>query len=139
VSQAVYPEHGPNMMWNLKYDWMNNGVMTGMSGYGMMGGAYGNGMMGGFDASYAQALVSTGVTADMSLTPEEAVEIANEYLAENQPGYQVAGEADRFYGYYTLHVLRDGDVIGMLSVNGFNGRVFPHTWHGEFIEMSADH
>ena len=25
------------------------------------------------------------------------------------------------------------------SVNGFSGEVFPHTWHGEFIEMSEEH
>jgi hypothetical protein len=39
VTLEVYPEHGPNMMWNLKY-----GMMSGFGpGQGMMGG-----MMGGF-------------------------------------------------------------------------------------------
>jgi hypothetical protein len=49
------------------------------------------------------------------------------------PGTTVADEADAFYGYYTLHVLRDGKTIGMLSVNGFTGTVWYHTWHGNFV------
>ena len=49
--------------------------------------------------------------------------------------------ADAFYGYYTIHTLENGEVVGMLSVNGFTGQVFPHTWHGELVEMGdeADH
>ena len=27
-----------------------------------------------------------------------------------------------------------GSVAGMLSVNGYSGQVFLHTWHGTFIE-----
>lgn len=40
----------------------------------------------------------------------------------------------QFYGYYTLDFEKDGETIGILSVNGFNGQVFLHTWHGLFIE-----
>ena len=41
VTLTVYPEHGPNMMWNLKY-----GMMSGYGGYGMMGsGMMDSGMM----------------------------------------------------------------------------------------------
>jgi hypothetical protein len=75
-------------------------------------------------------------TAKMPVTPEQAVSAAQRYLDETLPGTQVDEHADPFYGYYTLHILRDGQVIGMLSVNGFNASVFPHTWHGKFIEMS---
>jgi len=32
-------------------------------------------------------------------------------------------EPDAFYGYYTLHVLRAGEIAGMLSVNGYTGQV----------------
>ena len=46
--------------------------------------------------------------------------------------------ADPFYGYYTLHVNRDGQTVGMLSVNGYTGQVFPHTWHGKLLEMSGE-
>jgi len=44
-------------------------------------------------------------------------------------------EADRFYGYYTLHVLNDRQIYGMLSVNGYTGQVWYHSWHGPFLGM----
>lgn len=28
-----------------------------------------------------------------------------------------------------------GTLVGILSVNGFTGQVFVHTWHGDLIEM----
>jgi hypothetical protein len=27
----------------------------------------------------------------------------------------------------------------MLSVNGYSGQVFLHTWHGDLVEMSEGH
>jgi len=97
----VYPEMGPNMMWNTKY--------------GMMGSRY-------------------AVTAEMPVTPEQAKTLAQQFLDANLPGVTI-GEADTFYGYYTLHTLRDGQIEGMLSVNGYEGGVWYHNWHGPFIGM----
>ena len=125
ATKAVYPEHGPNMMWNLKYSPMGQ--------YGM--GRMGPGMMGG---NFRQPQDLSQVSPEMPVTPEQAVAAAQGYLDETLPGTQVDEHADPFYGYYTLHVMRDGNVIGMLSVNGFNASVFPHTWHGQFIEMSEE-
>jgi len=129
TTKAVYPEMGPNMMWNLKY-----GMMSGYGGYGsgeMMGG-YGNNMMGRFGATEA--------SAEMTVTPDQAVEAAQTYLDAyfSQANLKVEQHADPFYGYYTLHVSRDGQTVGMLSVNGFSGQVFPHTWHGKLLEMSEE-
>jgi len=125
LSMAVLPEPGPNMMWNLKYGHM--------AGYGGMMGP-GQGMMGpGFNQGDLP-----DVSADMPVSAEQAVELAQDFLDANQSGL-TAGEAEAFYGYYTLHTLRDGDVVGMLSVNGYSGDVFPHTWHGELITMSEVH
>jgi len=124
VTLAVYPEHGPNMMWNLKYSPMAGGA----GGYGMMG----PGMMGGRIAP------SEDVSAEMPVSADEAVEAAQRYLDEALPGAEVDEHAEPFYGYYTLHVTQGGEVIGMLSVNGYSGQVFPHTWHGDFIEMSGE-
>ena len=31
--------------------------------------------------------------------------------------------------------MKDGQVFGMLSVNGYSGEVWYHNWHGAFIEM----
>ena len=120
VSKTAYPEHGPNMMWNLKY---------GMhSGYGMMGGG---GMMG----NYRQP---QSVDAEMPVSAEEAATYAQDYLDKYQPGVTVSDEVTPFYGYYTIDLEKDGQIVGMLSVNGYDGQVFYHSWHGAFMEMSEE-
>ena len=93
--------------------------MTWNSRYGMMGSNY-------------------AVTAEMPITPEQAKTLARQFLEANMPGVTV-GEADIFYGYYTLHTLRDGQIEGMLSVNGYRGGVWYHDWHGPFIGMEEFH
>lgn len=70
----------------------------------------------------------------MPISPEETWEIAQKFLDANVSGFTVAG-ADTFYGYYTLHTLKDGQIEGMLSVNGYDGTVWYHNWHGPFIGM----
>jgi hypothetical protein len=126
ASQSVFPEYGPNMMWNLKYSHMSgNGMMGGWGG--MMGG---RGMMGGYNNNPGS------VSADMPITPEKALQAAQEYLDQQLPGYKTAADADPFYGYYTIDILKDGKPAGMLSVNGFSGQVFLHTWHDTYIETS---
>jgi hypothetical protein len=114
VSKQVYPEQGPNMMWNLKYSSMS----------GMMMGS-------GRNSNNSDRTIE-----DMTVTSEEAVVAAQVYLDEYKQGNQADEHTDLFYGYYTLHVLNGGDVVGMLSVNGYSGQVFYHNWHGELIEMS---
>jgi hypothetical protein len=120
-TKAVYPEMGPNMMWNLKY-----GMRSGFGRYGMMGMMRGN-------------LSPTDISAEKPITPEKAVETAQTYLDTyfKAANLTVAPEADPFYGYYTLHVNKDGQTAGMLSVNGYTGQVLPHTWHGKLLEMSG--
>ena len=117
-SQSVYPEYGPNMMWNLKY-----GHMRGFGG--MMGRNHG----------FASA-TPAAVSSQMTVTPEQALKAAQQYLDQNFAGSKAASEPDAFYGYYTIDIMKDGKPTGMLSVNGFNQQVFLHTWHGNFIEMS---
>lgn len=125
TTKAVYPEMGPNMMWNLKY-----GMMSGSGGYGMMGG-----MMGGYGFNNVDP---ANLSAEMPVSPEEAIEAAQTYLDAVFSAANLTADdhADPFYGYYTLHVNRDGETVSMLSVNGYTGQVFPHTWHGELLEMS---
>lgn len=113
---AVMPEPGPNMMWNTKYGHM--------AGWG--------GMMGGWQGSQGGG--------EMTVTSEQALAYAQKWLDSNLPGTTAADEADAFYGYYTIHTLEDGEVTGMLSVNGYSGAVWYHSWHGEFQGMEAfDH
>jgi hypothetical protein len=104
---AVYPEPGPNMMWNIRY--------------GHMGG-----MMGDWGGRQNEVMVTT---------PDRAREIAQGWLDKLRLGTSAAEQADTFYGYYTIHVMKDGQVYGMLSVNGYSGDVWYHTWHGDFIGM----
>lgn len=108
----VYPEMGPNLMWNTKY-----GQMA-----GMMGNYYGR----------------SSPAAVMPVTQEQARELAQQFLDVNIPGITV-GHADTFYGYYTLHTLKEAQIEGMLSVNGYTGAVWYHSWHGPFIGMEEFH
>ncbi len=121
ASQVAYPEYGPNMMWNLKYGGLGHGSMMGGRG----------GMMGGWNN---QSTTPATVSADMPVTLDQAIKNAQTYLDQNQPGVIAATDPVQFYGYYTLDFSKDGKVVGMLSVNGFNGQIFLHTWHGTFIE-----
>ena len=100
----IFPEYGPNMMWNLKY------------GHG--------GMMGGW---------RTTPSTQMPISGSEAKSMAQDYLNRAYPGTQ-AEEVHQFYGYYTIHLTKDDSVFGMLSVNGYDGLVWYHSWHGAYIQ-----
>ena len=116
---AVYPEYGPNMMWNLKYGGLDHANRMGGRMGGMLGTYY----------NATQAPVSGTLTIDAA----QALQDAQKFLDTNLPGTQTASDADPFYGYYTIDYLRGGKIAGMLSVNGYTGQVFLHTWHGTFI------
>jgi hypothetical protein len=119
----VYPEMGPNMMWNTKY-----GMMSGYGGRGMMGGRSG-GMMGrGNRANQVNPSNAPSVTVQQARTT------AQQWLDQNQPGSSTE-TPDTFYGYYTVHTLANGQPSGMLSVNAYTGQVWYHTWHGDFIQL----
>lgn len=109
----IHPEQGPNMMWNTKY--------------GHMGGMMGDGW--GMHRTYGRV-----PTAEMPVIEKDAEKKAQAYLASYLPGSSVE-DAETFYGYYTIHVLKDSKIYGMLSVNGYTGQVWYHTWHGAFIQM----
>jgi len=132
TTKVAYPEHGPNMMWNLKYGGINHGGMTLAPGASAGVGGRG-GMMGGYGQNFTNATPSN-VTTDMSVTQDQAIKNAQTYLDQYLPGDTAATDPVKFYGYYTLDFSKDGKVVGMLSVNGYNGEVFLHTWHGTFVE-----
>ena len=105
----IFPEYGPNMMWNTKY-----GMHSRMR--------------------------SSGSGLNMPVDEEEAIDIADKYLSRSGIDEYVADEAEKFYGYYTVHTVdEDGNIAGMLSVNGFSGDVWYHSWHGVFIDMKEYH
>ena len=102
---VVRPEMGPNMMWNTKYT---------------------------FGAGYCNWLRGTTTTTP-TVTAEQAKTNVQQYLNSNLQGATV-GDETTFYGYYTVEVLSNGATYGMLSVNGFTGQIWVHTWHGTFIQ-----
>jgi hypothetical protein len=120
VSQVAYPEYGPNMMWNLKYGGINHGATMGAGG----------GMMGSWNK---QSMIPANMSPEMPVTKDQAIQYAQAFLDKNQPGTVAANDPMQFYGYYTLDFSKDSKVAGMLSVNGYNGQIFLHTWHGTFI------
>jgi hypothetical protein len=72
------------------------------------------------------------------ITEEEALEIAQEFLDATYPGAE-ADDPHPFYGYYTIHTTRNGEIFGMLSVNSFTGQVWYHNWHGDYIQSIETH
>jgi hypothetical protein len=94
----------------------------------MSGNGYGN-MMSGWSNT-----TPSDVSGEMTVTSERAIEYAQKYLDANFSGATAATDPMRFYGYYTLDFEKDGKVAGMLSVNGYSGQVFLHTWHSTFIK-----
>lgn len=104
---TVSPEMGPNMMWNTKYGMMSSGMMGWITG--------------------------STTAAPMTVTLDQAKANAQAFLNANYAGTTV-GDVDTFYGYYHIDVLQTGNTYGMLSVNGYTGQVWYHTWHGAFIQ-----
>lgn len=102
---VIMPEPAPNMMWNTKY---------GTMGQGMMGTRYQG-------------------TAIMTATKDKALQLGQTYLDANLNGAKVE-DATQFYGYFTIDYTVNGKIAGMLSVNGYTGQVWYHSWHGSFIQ-----
>ena len=73
----------------------------------------------------------------MTITPDQAVKAAQDYLDTVLVGSKVETTPLAFYGFYTLDILRDGKVTGMLSVNGYTGQVWLHRWHGDFVAQTS--
>ena len=94
----VYPEYGPNMMWNNKYSHMGNRALT-----------------------------------ENKNTLEQARSYAQKVIDVQIPSAEVETNGLNFYGYYTFDFKFNNLIAGMLSVNGLNGQVWLHTWHGQFI------
>jgi hypothetical protein len=129
----VYQGPGPNMMWNTKYGMMSRGGYGHMMrpGRGMMG-PKGGGMMGGSSASASAGNARSNTTDKMDVSLDRARKIADAYLSRVSPGTK-AEQSERFYGYYTIDTEKGGKTVGMLSVDGYSGEVWYHSWHGPFI------
>lgn len=120
----VTPMQGATMMWNTKYGVNSTGMMgymyTTSSSGGMMGG---NGMMNWLRGT---------PTTHMAISMEQAKTFAQQYLDANQTGTTI-GQVTTYYGYYTMQVMRNDNIVGMMSVYGNNGQVMYYSQMGTYM------
>lgn len=108
----IYPEYGPNMMWNEKY---------GMHG----GGIYQGSAYRGIDSK--------------NIGRDQALKASDDYVKKTEgKDYSVPDEGHEFYGYYTFHVNKGDEPVGMLSVNYSTGDIWYHTWHGQLEKVISN-
>jgi hypothetical protein len=135
MHKIAHPEPGPDTFWNLKYGGVLQSGMHGMPG---MMGHFGPGPNANAtpdaSATAAPAATPANVSAEMPISQEQALTAAQAYLDTAAPGATAATDALKFYGYYTVKFSKDGKLVGMLSVNGYNGQVLGRPWHGTLIE-----
>jgi hypothetical protein len=86
-----------------------------------------------WNLKYGMPMHRRSDAADNTLSQEEARQAAQEYLDRELPETALSDEGYAFYGYYTFAYTVDGKTAGILSVNGLDGSVWPHTWHGAFL------
>lgn len=77
--------------------------------------------------------MGSGASTENTVSLDQAREYAQKALDRQIPGAIVEEDGFSFYGYYTFDYKLNGQIAGMLSVNGFDGQPWFHTWHGSFI------
>ena len=102
---GIYPEYGPNMMWNQKY-----------------------GMHSKFGLYQNDNNMNIGEEKVIEIANSYLAKTSNNEFAGDE-----VEKFYGYYTIDTVN--KDGKVVGMLSVNGFTGQVWYHNWHGTFIEM----
>lgn len=128
INKTAHPAMGPASEWNLKYGGVlhENMPQRGPKGQGVQATPTPNP-----DATAAPAATPADVSADMPLSEADALKAAQTFLDEHAKaeGATLGTTALKFYGYYSIDILKDSAVIGKLSVNGYNGLVAGHVLH----------
>jgi len=114
------------------------GGMMSMMMYGYIRPEQGPNMMWNAKYGMHRAMHGNAISSGAMITEVMAQAYGRAYLDNNLPGLMVE-DVHPFYGYYTIHVVEEGNVYGMLSVNGYNGQVWYHTWHGKYIQSFEMH
>jgi hypothetical protein len=102
-------------------------------GNGSVSVEYGPAMM--WNTNYGMHAI--GVAGPVTVSAADASALAQRWLDSQQPG-RTAGEPEQFPGYYTMETLRNGKIVGMMSVNAYTRTVWYHTWHGSFVAVSEE-
>ncbi len=142
LTRLASVEFGPTMIWNTEF---------GLSSGHFPGPAHLRRLEHGFDHVWmlpprrARALrlfhrsIGTAEAppeAEGGVTGEEALAVAQRYLEAHASNLTLAREAQAFPGYFTIDILKDGVVHGLISVNAETGQVWPHKWRGKVVEAS---
>jgi hypothetical protein len=72
-------------------------------------------------------------SAKMSVTSEQASEIAKNWLASYDANLTLSEGPEVYYGFYEFHVKQDGRTVAQINVNGFSGQVWFENWHGTLL------
>jgi len=156
MTGAIYAEPGPNMVWNTKYGFMPlsgmgmNSNQSNMQSISPMMNAIGNrnsdnsmGMLNGQSpmnmnsqmnsigtmiTKIAHIQVNPFATTMMSVTNNDVMQIAQQFLDANSPSSSIE-KIRTYYGYYTIDVSQDGKIDSSLSVNSNTGQMWFKEWH----------
>lgn len=109
----ISPKAGPNLFWNTKYGSL---IAEVGGGYGMLG-----------------RLLPQAPANEMALSESEARSIAEKAVQEVDPGLKLDDEVATFYGFYEFHVSWEGELVGEMDINGYNGQVWYKEWGGPQI------
>lgn len=74
-----------------------------------------------------------GTPTTMATTMEQAKTKAQQCLTTNYHGTTI-GQVKTLHGYYTMQVLKGGNIYGMATVNGQTGQVLYHSGLATFIQ-----
>lgn len=138
-------ELGPTMIWNTEFG-LSSGHFPGPAGH-MPPGQLRHRLsrLRGQGGQTGRALrffhrslgaVDAPPEAEGGVTEEEALAIGRRYLEAHAPDLTLARDPQAFPGYYTIDILKDGVVHGLISVNAQTGQVWPHMWRGKVVEAS---
>lgn len=79
-------------------------------------------------ASFASRQVYNGIVDENS-----AKAVAQAYLDQNIPGAKV-GDIHPFYGFFSVKIVKDGTVYGMMSVNAYTRAIIFHDWQSGYVQ-----
>lgn len=68
----------------------------------------------------------------MTITEEQAWSNAQRAILGYIPEGEI-GSVEPFYGYYTIPILQQGNVVGLVSINGYTGTVCYEACHGSVL------
>jgi hypothetical protein len=113
----------------------DHSMATGMMGrYGMpmmtqMGGTMGAGdhPCAGWGMSGAvMPGATTTAPVELSVGADKALTLAQKYVEAYLPDAKIGDTATRLWGGYSVAIVRDGQQVGTLFVDGFTGEVWSH-------------